>query len=277
MRIYANYLAAVPLLFLAAQAQAGMVWSARPVENGAGNAHQHHQSQQHAHGQQRKAKRFYLHGGQGARVEFWLPSTEQRPLSLNDEDASVALHSTGMVSYHLLMATRQQPGRVETALRYHYMRGKPTDYSPATLVKAKKSQLELVPNPLPREHWRYQSLKPADFIVRFNGKPLTNKELRLTTSLGSSMKLSSDEHGRVRFLLPDDFTQVKPGRKNNPTAEFFVEVAHQESATDYHTSYSADYYVSPSHWQSTMAGFGAMLVGFVGGLAIIRRRKDKVQ
>lgn len=272
MSIYPNYFAAVPLLLWVAQAQAGMMWSTRPVENGSDNAHQHHHSQQHAQGQQRKAKRFYLHDGQGAKVEFWLPSTEQRPLTLNDQDASVALRGTGMVSYHLLMATRQLPGRVETALRYQYMRGKPTDYSPAKLVSVQKSKLELAPNPLPREHWRYQGLKPADFIVRFEGKPVAGIEVVLNTSLGSTLKTASNKEGGVRFILPDDFSQVKPGRENNPSAEFFVHIAHRENGTEYLTSYSADYYVSPSHWQSTTAGFASMLVGFVGGLLMIRRR-----
>jgi hypothetical protein len=82
----------------------------------------------------------------------------------------------------------------------------------------------------------------------------------------------SDAEGRVVVALPDDFNDVKAGRRANKPAEFVLHADHSIQGVDYVTTLSADYHVNPSHWRSTAGGLLAMLVGFVGGLIVVRRK-----
>lgn len=156
-------------------------------------------------------------------------------------------------------------------MRYISQHGKPSGESPASLVDASKAALDINPAPLTREHQRYTGKSAFSFTVNYNGKPLVAQKMLLTTSNGSTVEKKSDSHGKVTFDLPDDFTDVEPGRRNNRPAEFVVSSLYVDGGKNYHTTLSAPYYVSPSHWQSMTGGLVAMFAGVVTGLVVLRR------
>ncbi|MCW8957998.1 MAG: DUF4198 domain-containing protein [Gammaproteobacteria bacterium] len=245
-------------------AHAALLWQPAPPEpTQQGGAHQ-------GHGGQRGGKPFLLQEGAGAEAEIWLPTLVRRPLQV-DESGRVLVGGTGSDNYHLLYAKKVEGNREQVALRYHYQHGKPSEASPALLVNQDKTALEIIPAPLTREHQRYTSLKSHDFIVRFDGKPLAGHPVTLRSSNGSEINGETDRKGRITFHLPDDFTDVKPGRSNNSPAEFVLGTAHEMDGRSYQTTLSAPYYVSPSHWRSTGGGLMAMLVGVVTGFVVLRR------
>jgi hypothetical protein len=267
--------AAAGVLFGSTPLHAALSWSSQvPVSNElkkekkAGGGH--------GHGSHGRSKSFYLSEASGAEAEVWFPTLVRRPLTV-EEQGEVKLSGTGVDNYHLLYARRKGEGSDELALRYHYLNGKPTGESPRLLIGYRKGVLDIVPSPLTREHQRYQSGKPARYTVLFKNKPLVSHPLTLTTSNGTTLELVSDREGKVVVALPDDFENIKAGRRANKPGEFVVAVSHSVDGTDYHTTLSADYHVNPSHWRSSAAGLLAMLAGFVGGLIVVRRKSGSDQ
>lgn len=246
--------------------QAAMTWQPAPPEAGkSASAHM-------GHGESHGGTPYLLQEGQGAEAEMWLPTRVRRPLKVAD-DGRVSIKNSGVTSYHLLFAKKDADGREDVAMRYISLRGKPSGESPASLVNTRKTTLDITPAPLTREHQRYTGGKAFDFIVSFNGEPVEAQPIVLSTSNGTKIETKTDARGQVTLRLPDDFTDVEPGRSNNRPAEFVLSVfrTDSESEKSYRTTLSAPYYVSPSHWQSMTGGLLAMFAGVVTGLVVLRR------
>lgn len=222
------------------------------------------------HGSSRGGKAFVLLDGEGAEAQMWLPTRVRRPLHVGG-GASVSVGGSGLDNYHLLFARKRLADGEEVALRYLYQHGKPSGESPSSLIEHEKCKLDIIPAPLTREHQRYLSLKSFRFLVRFNGKPLADHPIVLTTSHGSESVGTTGPEGYVTLTLPDDFDAVQPGRRSNAPAEFVVTTAHTEQSWQYRTTLSAPYYVNPSHWRSTFGGLAAMFAGVVVGAVVLRR------
>lgn len=245
-----------------AMAHADMVWSSVDPDG-----HAAHTAAGHGGHGRPGAEQIDLLYGDGASAVMWLPTLAQRPLALDQGSARIT--PSGMDNYHLLYAVRETAAVHETALRYHYLRGKPSDRSPAELVYAEKAPLEIVPAPLPREHSRYQSATRVTFLLRFQGKALVDHPVTLETTNGLRTGLISDARGRITFELPDDFQRVAIGRDNNAPAEFFLHTRHSDGHRDYVTSLSAEYHVNPRHWQSQSGALWSGLAGLMTGLGIL--------
>lgn len=268
-----NKILIVPLLVLfSCSARASLVW--HPVA--AGQTKQSSSGLHAGHGRHGGNKFFTLHDSVGGNVdpevELWLPTQVRRPLTVNAA-GQVPVSGTGLDSYHMLFAKKASVTNEEVAMRYLYLQGKPAGVSPSELVNAHKATLDITPAPLTREHQRYLGKKPARFIVTYKARPLTFHPVILTTTNGSELGGITDESGYIRFHLPDDFNDVEAGRRNNPPADFVVSTSFQTDGRHYHTTVSAPYYVSPSHWQSFEGGLIAMFAGMVTGLAVLQRSR----
>lgn len=250
-------------------AQAALTWQPAPPEakqQASGGGHQ-------GHGSQRGGKPFVLQGAAGAKVQMWLPTRVRRPLHPDAGSGRVLVGGTGLDNYHLLLARKQTASGEEVALRYLYQHGKPSGVSPSSLVNYNKATLEIVPEPLTREHQRYLSQQSFHFLVRYQGEPLAAHTVTLRSSNGSQLEGKTDNKGRITFELPDDFTDVQPGRGSNRPGEFVLGTVHVAGDRQYQTTLSAPYYVNPSHWRSTTGGLMAMFAGMVTGLVVLRRSR----
>ncbi|KAA3626052.1 MAG: hypothetical protein DWQ09_17605 [Proteobacteria bacterium] len=229
---------------------------------------------QSSHGRHRRPETLNLHGSAGAQLSMWRSDLQRVELKA-DNDALV-VRPTGVDNYHAVVAERTQGNLHESAIRYLYLNGKPAGRSPAELVAIDKLPLEIVPAPLVREHQRYLSDRIANYQLHYRGQPLANTPVRLETSNGTQADLTTDGEGRIELRLPEDFTHIEIGRRNNPPADFVLRARHTENGKEYRTSLSAPYYVNPQHWQSNSAGLAAALSGFAVGLGILgltRRRE----
>jgi hypothetical protein len=227
----------------------------------------------HAGHTQSRGKSMFLQDSAGAKLWMITPTLESRPLELDDKSGKLSVPSTGMVSYHALVASRQEGGLHESSLHYIYLNGKPTDTSPAELMAYSKLPLEIVPDPMAREHGRFYSQNEHDFVVRFNAKPVSDAWVGLVSSNGSELEATSDAEGRVSFTLPDDFINVRTGASNNRPAEFMLRTGYVDGEMLYRTNFTAPYSVNPSHWESSRVGLFMLLAGFVSGIVVMRRGK----
>jgi len=240
-------------------AQAALTWEPAPTDGS------HH-----------RGAELKLTDGQGAEARLILPDLSTREVTL--DGASVSIPGTGMNNYHALVATRHDGDRHETAIRYPYLHGKPSGHSPSELTTADKARLEIRPTPLPREHQRYQASHEAAWRLLFDGRPLADTAVALTTSQGSRLDLETDDRGRLRVELPDDFSDTRPGRRANRPAEFVIQARHQTGEGTFLTRFSAAYYVDDGHWKSTWAGAAVLGGGLFLGLGLgpaIRTRLAK--
>lgn len=263
--------ALIPVLF-SCSAHAALVWQPAQQEKKPPATEGAHAG----HGGGGGGKAFVLRDGVSdiarAETELWLPTRVRRPLSLSDS-GKVIVNGTGLDSYHMLFARKQHGTSEEVAMRYLSMRGKPAGVSPSELVDPPKTMLDISPAPLTREHQRYLSTEPANFIIRYNGEPLARHPVSLDTTNGSAISAVTDESGRVTLELPDDFNEVRTGRGNNRPADFSIATTLQVDGRHYHTTLSAPYYVSPSHWQSFSGGLLAMFAGVMTGFVVLQRHR----
>ncbi len=241
--------------------------SAGPVAlaDGAGDATAHNRQKPTGHSGHRGPKQLMLENAQGAKVVLWKPDLTSQPLQPHHD--AVTLPKTGMDNYHALVVEKDWGTSKETLIRYEHMFGRPSKRSPSELTAADKTEFEIVPTPVPREHYRYQSGQEWGFQLRLHGQPLAGQTLTLETEHGTRLESVTDDTGYAAFRLPDDFPDVVAGERDRRSAEFIVAAATDAAGVTYQTALSASYHLNPSHWQSQSMGWAVVGVGFlVGGL-----------
>jgi len=241
-------------------ASASLVIRPKPVDN-----HQHNR---------RAEKIFTLTGQENSTVTMLTPDLQQSQLKINNGE--IKFKPTGKDNYHVIIAKRFFNNVQQTAIRYVYSFGKPTGKSPSELTGFKKSALEIIPAPLPREHWHYKAGHQATFDIHFKGKPVADTKVSLSTSHASLLQAKTSSQGRVVFDIPDDFAQTHAGDRANQPGDFLVHVKHTEKKQQYATWLSADYQVDPAHWRNTQLGVLVAAFGFTVGLIITGSGSRKI-
>lgn len=266
-----KYTALIPLVLCAPLAQADWYWA--PYTETASH---------HGHG--RGAKQFVLHNA----------TTEQQPdVELIHSDLvrethrldgnRLKLRPTGKNNYHLLLATAKGQRYEYAAARYLYFNGRPVDTSPTDLLAAPQASLVLIPDPLPREHWKYESQKSYWYRATFNGAPLANQPVLATTTFGSTEILHTDAFGVLEVHIPDDFPEVVPAKRATPPGELKLFISLERGGVDYQFSLSSRYHASAKHWKSASAGALVLGLGMFAGFVVNRRlpshdrRRSKVK
>lgn len=227
------------------------------------------------HQHRRGAKKLAVGNTEGATITFWKPDLTTQALQATA--GQITLPSTGIDSYHAVVVERDLGDSVESLIRYEYLRGRPSKRSPAELASTNKTRFEIVPDPIPREHYHYHSNQTWSFILRLDGQPVANTKVTLQTDHGSLVEGVTDQTGRVSLLIPDDFPDMQAGERDERSADFIVKAETQANDIRYQTELSADYRINPAHWQSfgwgiTVVGIGFLVGGFIGR---VNNKKNK--
>ncbi|MES9986886.1 MAG: hypothetical protein ABW077_03160 [Candidatus Thiodiazotropha endolucinida] len=220
----------------------------------------------------RGEKRIVLENGDGAIITLWKPDLSTQQLTLDHN--AVTIPMTGIDNYHAIVAEKDWGDHKEAVIRYEYRFGRPSKQSPSQLVAKQKTEFEIVPDPIPREHYRYHSLQSWNYLVRFNGKPVNDLEVALNTANGTQLSSTTDSHGRVSFQIPDDFPGMIEGERDKRLGQFTVSSEYLEGNRRYTTQLNADYRVNPTHWQSTRLGLLVVGIGFIAGGFLGRVKRD---
>jgi len=244
------------------------------TENRPQGSPQQHQQHQHRRG----PKQLALSISDDAHAELWKPDLTRQPIKV--QQGKVSFTGTGVDNYHAVVAERTEGKLTESAIRYHYARGKPSGRSSTELTAANKSTLEIVPNPIPREHFHYHSDQTWDFIVRFQELPAANQKVVLETAHGSQVEGITAADGRVSLHIPDDFPDIVAGERDKRSAELALSTTYTEGDQTYQSTLNADYRVNPHHWHSLnlgilVVGIGMLAGGFIGGIGRGKNNKSK--
>lgn len=196
------------------------------------------------------------------------------------EGARIEAASPMVGNYHWLTARQESAAEVRVASSAWYFSN--PGAAPTELLKQARHELEIVPQPLPREHSGYRESEKWRFLVRWQGQPLGNQPLTLETEFGSRSRYLTDETGIATVLFPRDMVPVGEGgagpEGRGPRRAKFVLTTERTGDADgkrYLTAFNYSYAADPDRERSLAwgAAFGAL--GMVAATPLLRRRAAK--
>lgn len=189
--------------------------------------------------------------------------------------------SAGKVgNYHWLQATEASQVGVVTASTAHYFAN--PGPAPTAMLHLAKADLEIVPQPLPREHWRYRVGETWAFLVRFRGEPVKGMGVRLESSGGGQAVFRTDDRGIVRVTFPADVADVAdvaPGGAHDHGRggrnDFVLAVGLTDADGRYYlTGFNSIYGAAADAKRSLAAGLGFLALGGLVAVPLVIRRKE---
>lgn len=217
--------------------------------------------------------RAFAPGAQAPLPEGMRFRSERQEWDILLDKGRFTLHSAGVGNYHWLLAREETADRVTVASTAHYFSN--PGPAPTDMLARPKSELEIVPAPLPREHNRYRENRSYRFDVRFQGAPLAGVPVSFTSSAGTRARFVSDAAGRVQVRFPDDVQPAEGGgHGRGPTNRFVLAVAHDAGGRQYLTTFNYSYAEDAYTGRSLAWGGGFMALGGLIALPLVMRRKE---
>lgn len=214
-----------------------------------------------------------------AAIEAWSndlhDANGHRQLSMEMGGAPLDKPATG--GFQMLTAREVQGDTVRVASTVHYF-GERGGKNPTAMFDQVKHELEIVPQPYPREHSRYRANEDWQFAVRFKGQPLASQKVVLETSNGGRAEFMTDAAGVANVHVPDDFNtetvQSKAGSHGmRRGADFVLAVSHADGGQQYLTAFNSSYGEEAYSNRSLTMGLGFMLLGMLGAAPLLRKRQ----
>lgn len=180
-------------------------------------------------------------------------------------------------NYYWVTAREEQGDRITVASTSYYFSN--PGPAPGQMLLAQKHELELIPQPLPREHNSYRENEDWKFLLRFNGQPLPDQVIKLETKNGSKVTFTSDAQGIATVRFPEDFKQVAEkregggGHDHGPRrAPFVLETEYATNGKQYLTAFNSTYSPDAYTGRSLALGAGFTLFGMVLASPMLRRK-----
>jgi len=242
-------------------------WTPHGCDDGKATASKHG-----GHGKGESAMFALMNSEANASAYLILPDLSEQNLTFKRN--TLMLPKPSMGGYYAIVAEGNTTNGVYSAIRYLSLQGRPAKVSPTLLTAISKSALEIIPDPLHREHDRYTASKSYHFLLHFQGKPLINTTVTFETHDTPAQTYTTDQTGAFSITLPNDFKNVKVGRSENKPSEFLLSTQHRDGERLYKSTLTMPYSLNPNdYWQSQTYGAGAIFIGFIGGLLVYRRTK----
>ncbi len=216
-------------------------------------------------------------------IDAWSSDLEDakahRQLAMELGGAMLDKPATG--GFNWLSAREEQGDSVRVASMVQPFPGR-GGKNPTAMFMQQKYELEIIPQPYPREHSRYRANEDWKFLVRYNGKPLSAQVVYLETSNGSMSEFKSNVNGVVKVHVPDDF---KPQKENKAAkgghnhgrrgADFVLATEFTDGGKRYLTAFNSSYGPNAFDQRSLAMGLGFTLLGMVGAAPLLRKRKTE--
>ncbi len=219
-------------------------------------------------------------GIQAATVTVFAPDGPEARLRVDypvgPEGARIESAAPQAGNYHWVVARQEIAGeapevRVASTAWYFSNPGP----APTAMLQRSRHELEIIPDPLPREHGAYHESEKWRFLVRWQGKPLPGQTLMLETEFGSRTTAQTDERGYATVLFPRDFKAAsgdQAGGHGRRRARFVVATERMDAGWRYLTAFNHSYSPDPDRERSLAWGAAFGLAGMIGALPLLRRR-----
>jgi len=203
------------------------------------------------------------------------PQGARQTVAVDAAGARISSVTPKIGNYHWLVMREETPERVKVASTAWYF-GNPGP-SPTALLAEPKHELEIVPEPLPREHGSYRESEKWRFIVRLRGQPLAAQALTLETEFGSRSTFTTDAAGVATVLFPRDFkAEAKEGGHGRPSAGFVLSTEKESDGVRYLTAFNLNYGPDADRQRSLAWGAAFGLLGLLAASPLLRRRGQVV-
>lgn len=205
-----------------------------------------------------------------------LPADSRRDYTLTAEGTKIASAAPNVGNYHWLVAREAGPELIKVASSAWYFAN--PGPSPRALLAEPKHELEIVPDPLPREHASYRESEKWRFLVRLHGQPLVEQALTLETEFGTRTTFFTDSAGIATVLFPRDFppppADPAAGRagRGRPSAKFVLSSETDYGGQHFLTAFNLSYGPDPERGHSLAWGAAFCLAGMVAATPLLRRR-----
>jgi hypothetical protein len=191
------------------------------------------------------------------------------------EGARIEAVTPKIGNYHWLVAREENDREVRVASAAWYF-GNP-GASPKDMLRQPNHELEIVPDPLPREHASYRESEKWRFLVRFNGQALAGQAVQLETEFGSRSSVVTDAAGFATVLFPRDFKPAAPGPDDagghGPRrAGFVLSTVKEADGRRYLTAFNHTYGQDGDRNRSLGWGAAFGLLGMAAATPLLRRR-----
>jgi len=202
----------------------------------------------------------------------------RRRLPLDMAGAKLDKPASG--GFHWLAAREESGDTVRVASTVYYF-GERGAENPTDMFMTQKHELEILPQPYPREHSRYRADEDWKFLVRFQGHPVAGQMVELETQNGTKSAWVSDAQGIVTVHLPDDFKAKAEGEEAGGShgmgmrgADFVLAVRRADGdGKTYLTAFNAGYGKNAFDQRSIAMGLGFTLLGMLSALPLLRQRR----
>lgn len=194
-------------------------------------------------------------------------------------DGKFAVSAQGMGNYYWIAVRNETPEQVTSAATVKYFAN--PGAAPTQMLGLAKSELEIVPQPLPREHWQYRENERWHFLVRYQRRPFPGAKVHLETAAGSRADVVADASGLVQVTFPADLPKRDNGHAGGhgmaPGGKFVLAVMHRDGSRRYLSTLNYTYSRDAMAGRSVWAGSAFMLLGGILAAPLLRRRQQEDQ
>lgn len=200
------------------------------------------------------------------------PAVRQRDFPLIEGVARISSAAPDIGNYHWVTLREVVPGSIRVASTAWYFSN--PGAAPTALLATPKHELEIVPQPLPREHGHYRESEKWRFLVRLHGQPLAGQRLTLESEFGSRSSFVTDADGVATVLFPRDFpaAQRADGHRR-PSAAFVLSTEYTEAGQHFLTAFNLNYGPDADRGRSLALGAACGLAGMLAAAPLLRRRR----
>ncbi len=232
----------------------------------------------------RGAARLRLVGIEAASVAVYPPNgaAEGRhaTAAVSEGVAAISPPDPKAGNYHWLIARSEQTQGDGTEVRVAssaWFFANPGS-APTAMLKQSRHELEIIPDPLPREHGAYRESEKWNFLVRFEGRPLSAQLLTLETEFGTRTTFLTDSRGMATVLFPRDFKPAPAGAGEGRhggarRARFVLGTEYARENKRYVTAFNLTYAADPDRERSVPLGVAFGALGMVAAVPLLRRRR----
>lgn len=196
-----------------------------------------------------------------------------RPVPLEAGGANVVIEPKAG-NYHWVVARSESEDAVRVASTAWYLAN--PGPAPTAMLADYKHELEILPQPLPREHGGYRESEKWRFLVRFEGAPLANQPLLLETDAGSRIGAVTGADGVAAVVFPRDQKPAAAGGHENhgrpAGGRFVLSTRHDGHGRRFETAFNGRYGPDPDRERNLAWGAAFGLLGMIAATPLLFRR-----
>jgi len=194
----------------------------------------------------------------------------------NADGAAIRSAAPSVGNYHWVIAREESETELRVASTASYF-SNPGD-APTRLLREVRHELEIIPEPLPREHSGYRESEKWRFLLRWRGAPLPQHPLHFESENGARISFLTDAAGYATVVFPRDHKSRKESAASHgrpPSAQFVLSAEREDGGKRYVTAFNLGYGPDADRDRSLAWGAGFGLLGMVAALPLLRRRSAK--